>query len=164
MHFREASTGVETLEALLLTSVKIGMWQYTGTGEHIESFDCTPLDGSSNTSHTPTGLTADWTGSISVADITPQVAVLVKSVTAVRGRSHRGRSFLPWCAESVNTAGTLSESTRASMEVAWNLFRTTMATGGWAPVVASYKLAEATDITNYHVEPITATQRRRLKR
>jgi hypothetical protein len=103
-------------------------------------------------------------GPVSAGDITPQVCVLLKAITGTRGRSHRGRSYLPWVAESLNTAGVYSESSRASQEVAWNVFLSAMKTGGWTPVVASYTLAVATDITNYQVETITATQRRRLKR
>lgn len=164
MHFRESGTGVELLSAALLAHVSSGMWQQTDQTSHISSLDITALDGSALTQHLSTGSTAAFSGNGVSTDPIPQVAVLVKHITGVRGRSHRGRSYLPWLVESLQSKGQYLESTRASQEVAWGVFLSSMRTDGWDPVVASYTLASAEDITSYVVEPLTATVRRRQKR
>lgn len=164
MHFREGATGVEDLSVALTNNIKGPMWQHTSSNSIIDSWDVTPLDGGGLTSHVLAPTTADFHGQQAAGDILPQVCALVKHVTGTRGRSHRGRSYLPWMAEIIDSNGLIDPGNVATGQAAWSAFLHAMQLEQWNPVVASYTLAEATDITAYVYERPSATQRRRMKR
>lgn len=164
MHFREGSTGVLALSAAIDSHVTAGMWQQTTANQVIQSLDLTPLDGSGLTQHFITGSGVKYSGDLSGGDYIPQGCMLVKNLTGVRGRSHRGRVYLPWVAESVQSNGTLTAANVASCTTAWNTFLAAMRADEWAPVVASYTLGTAEDTIAFTVEPKMATQRRRMHR
>ena len=86
--------------------------------------------------------------------------------TAHRGRSHRGRIFLPFIAEDVSTKGVLTGSVAAATTTAWNTFQAALEAhgGGWQVDVASYKLATSEIVTNFICESMLAVQRRRQER
>lgn len=164
MHFREGSTGVLDLSAAIDSHVSAAMWQQTTANQVIQSLDLTPLDGSGLTQHFITGSGVKYSGELSGGDYIPQGCMLVKNITGVRGRSHRGRIYLPWVAESAQSNGTLSGSGVSSMTAVWNNFLAAMRTDEWAPVVASYTLGTAEDTIAFTAESKMATQRRRMRR
>jgi hypothetical protein len=128
------------------------------------TIEVTPLDGTSPTLlHNMTSIHKTGGGG---GQPVPQVACLVKLVTGLRGRSHRGRIFLPFASESEMDSGSFDATDAGVMQTAWGNFETALAA---LPkpielVVASYKLAEAFSVTAVSVELETATQRRRQTR
>jgi hypothetical protein len=94
----------------------------------------------------------------------PQVACVVKLTTTERGRSKRGRIFLPWVNEGIADQGTMTASRVTSMQTAWTTFLSDMSTNNCPVVVASYKLASSAIVQAATVESLFATQRRRQPR
>lgn len=164
MHFRQVVDTPVLITVALEGAVTADMWSATTTNTTIGSLDITKLDGGSLTQHYVTSGAPKWVGTQTAGDISPQVAALVKHVTGVRGRSHRGRSYLPAVAETANSNGTIVPGVVTELQTGWNNFLDAMTGADWAPVVASYLLATAEPITNYVVEALTATQRRRMHR
>lgn len=97
-------------------------------------------------------------------DAIAQCSTLVKLTTPLRGRSHRGRIYLPFTGEGNVTEGKLSGGGFVSQGTAWTAFIAAMVADASDIVVASYKLATMETVTGVLVETITATQRRRLDR
>lgn len=164
MHFYKAGGDPVTLTALLDASVSANMWGQTSSSSSIYQVNVTPLDGSSVTfPYTP--LTpAKWKGTVSSLEYTPQVSAVVKMLTGKRGRSYRGRVFLPWCIEDVTKSGLILAATQATMNTAWVAFRTAMDTGGYPLHVASYKLATSEKVVAVLAETNTGTVRKRWHR
>ena len=132
----------------------------------INEIDITPLDGTSATFTGATGGGLQWTGSAG-GDFVPALACVVKLQTASRGRSHRGRIFLPFVGEAENVNGVLNAGDVATMQTDWNAFLAAVKVDATTPanlMVASYKLALAFGVVNANVEGIGATQRRRQGR
>jgi hypothetical protein len=124
-------------------------------------FTVLPLDGSSVAAvGNPNAL---WKGNRSSTPL-PSTAALLKLTTAKRGRSYRGRLFLPFVAESRADGGLLPAA--LSQTAAWVLFSNNL--HAYAPLlslaVASYRHATAEAVTNLAVELALATQRRRQSR
>jgi hypothetical protein len=94
----------------------------------------------------------------------PQVAAIVKFLTAKRGRSYRGRIYIPFVAENTTTAGKLGPTPVANTTTAWIAFHTALTSATLDMCVASYKNATQEPIIALACETYTATQRRRLKR
>jgi len=94
----------------------------------------------------------------------PQVSALVKLTTNERGRSKRGRIFLPWVNEGIADQGTLTSTRQTAMQSAWNTFISDMSTNNCPVVVASYKLASSAIVQTLFVESLLATQRLRQPR
>jgi hypothetical protein len=132
----------------------------------VQSVSITPLDGVSATVEFLTPGTGDWVGGSSGQPI-PQQANLIKLSTGLRGRSFRGRLFLPWVAENATSNGSIGSSLATTITTAWTAFQTALqadADGPYELVVASYKLASAHTVTAVGAEPETGTQRRRQSR
>lgn len=149
------ATAVESVSSNLLGGVSEA-WS-------VRSFDVTPLDGISATVTVPTDGTALWDG-IAGPEYFPQAATLIKLTTGVRGRSGRGRVFLPGAAESVYDQGTLNESVRSDVTLAWLDLQAELTVAGLAIHVASYKNESASIASGLLCESKVATQRRRNKR
>lgn len=107
-------------------------------------------------------------GQVAGDPVSPQVAVLVRKITAAGGRRNRGRMYWPGVSRtSVFSDGRLSSTELAS-------FNTTVATlksnlvalAQVADLVVLHSSAPFTPtvITDLDVHPFVATQRRRLKR
>jgi hypothetical protein len=130
----------------------------------IQSVDITPLNGTSPTqTFVAFDDNAQWTGEAS-GEFVPALSALVKLQSAVRGRSHQGRLFLPFVGESKNNDGALTGTTAADMTGEWDNFANDLVGSDFAIVVASYKLETASQAVNIAVEPLLATQRRRQTR
>jgi hypothetical protein len=124
----------------------------------------TPLDGSSVTFPYITPVVTHWHGPQTTQDVSPQVAGLIKLVTAKRGRAYRGRVYLPNVSEAAQAAGQVDSTTVANTTTAWAAFVAAMASAGTHLCVASYKNATQETVVAAAMEHYIATQRRRLKR
>jgi len=161
MHFNHDWSKPQEVADAIAAHVNTSMWAQTEHNSVIHQLTVTPLDGSSASLVVPTDLSTKWQGAGSPAEIVPQVAALIKFTTALRGRSHRGRVFLPWCCETTLADGKLLTSTRDVLNTNWLTFIQGMQTALITPVVASYKLATAAAVMSHQAELVTATQRRR---
>jgi len=164
MHFRQASTNPAALAADLDASISNLLWNFQDSHAKITEIDITPLDGSSTTFPYVTGSGADYTGFSSSHDVIPQGAAIIKMVTAKRGRSYRGRVYLPWVAETFSTNGVLDATTVTNVTNAWVAALASWAAAGPQLVVASYLHQTAEDVIAILCESMLATQRRRLHR
>lgn len=133
-------------------------------GARFDSLSITPLDGASATTLFPLSGSASQFAGTASGDPIPQVAGMVKLTTGLRGRSFRGRLFLPFTGEAVVDAGFVASGTVASMQTAWDTWMANVIAAGAELVVASYKLAVATSVESIFVETATGTQRRRQQR
>lgn len=151
---------------LLQDTITTNMWASTGIGAVIQSVDILPLDGVTATQNFVTGGGAQWGGG-GVGQIMPAVATIVKLTTPHRGRSYRGRVYVPFTSEAAAAAGVLDPGTQALQFTDWTLFPQNLGLDATTPselVVASYKLALATDVSAVSVESFFGTQRRRQGR
>jgi hypothetical protein len=165
MHFRAATSGVAPTD--VATSIST-----VSAGAFIDSLDVTPLDGSSAAVLFPLGNVAPFVGH-QPGDMVPNVAVIAKYTTGLRGRDNRGRSFLPFIGEGAITNGFLLGPSQAAMETAWRNFEAALTTAVPVPlhhVVASYDRAHAgagahaNNVTTMFIELALGTQRRRQSR
>jgi hypothetical protein len=164
LHFRASGLNPATLATALDAHITTAMWSFQNTNSKVAQINITPLDGSSVTFPFVTGGGAKYTGSGGGLDMMVQVCNIVKLVTGKRGRSYRGRLYLPWVAEGKQTDGTLDATTVTACDTAWIAFHTAMTAAGADLVVASYTLATAEDVVGVIVERSVATQRRRVQR
>lgn len=163
IHVRGTTGGAPGAFTALDGAVNASMWQGSPSNCGIRQVTIQALDGISAAIPFDTLLPAKWKGTGS-AEYIPQVSVLIKSTTLRRGRSFRGRTFLPFTGENVQVNGTLQGTFAANITDGWGTFLGDMNTAGWEPVIASYKLAVATGIDSYECENETATQRDRQER
>lgn len=164
MHFRKSASDPSTVFATIDANVTAAMWEVAPAHGHISSVVVTPLDGGSVSFPVNTGSGAKWSGPITGGLGTPQVCALVKTLTAKRGRSYRGRIYIPWASEQNVTNGRVDSGNVTAGQSAWEAFVSDMAGDGCDLVVASYKLATAEDVIAVLFERDVATQRRRNHR
>lgn len=167
-HVRNA-TGFPNSPAVFSTldaHAAIGMWGAVSTTYRVSQITITPLDGITASDQVTVPAVAKWTGNNS-GDAIPNMANLIKLRTAKRGRSYRGRLYLPMVSETVQVNGTISSGAVTSIDTAWNTFITAIGTDATFPLtmgIASYKLASFEPILGAVCEGVGATQRRRLSR
>jgi len=118
----------------------------------------TPLDGSS--ASTVLALAATGSGT---TDLLPgETCPIITLRTAIRGRSYRGRVYLP---AQHDTSQTSSGGVATGVIVAYNLqlagFLAALTGINWQWVVASYLLSQATPVTAALLRNYYAAQRRR---
>jgi hypothetical protein len=164
MHFRAPGGSAASVWTALDANVTAAMWGPSTVDDQVTTATITPLDGTSNSVVHNIATVARWSGAQTTGDIIPQVAALVKLTTAFRGRSHRGRLFIPFPAETKVSLGTLDGTVRTTANTAWSTFVTNMAAAGVHLCVASYKYASSSDVTGAVMENLLATQRRRQLR
>lgn len=163
IHMRAPSMTADDVWTAFDAHVAKEMWNAVSNLATIDVVRITPLDGTSVTLEHHPPAAAKYTGN-STGEAIPQMAAIIKFLTALRGRSHRGRIFLPFVAESGQNTGTLDDGQVAAMQSGWVTFRAAMALEGITLVVASYKLVSATDVDISIAEQFTGTQRRRMQR
>lgn len=101
--------------------------------------------------------------------ITPNVAVLVRKTTALGGRAGSGRMYWPGLLEgNVNGAGVLEGHVVAGLQDAFNAFWLSLETLNVPPMLLHGPGSPVSDdfptvITAFNVDPVVATQRRRLR-
>lgn len=139
------------------------MWNAVNVDTACVEVDVTPLDGLGATVSFLTGAPTKWQGH-AAGDPVPAVACVVKHSTGLRGREYRGRTFLPFVGEDVQTAGTLDPTTVAVAQGDWTRFLADFQAEGANLTVASYKLQLQTIVLNSTVEIACGTQRRRQER
>jgi hypothetical protein len=168
IHTKSAASAVASdVMELLDDTVTSNMWPSVATGCHVDDVAITPLDGTSATAHFSPGTPGNWTGGAGSAEYEPQISVIVKLTTLHRGRSFRGRVYLPFTAESVVSKGAVDPTIAGDITTAWQTFVGALEsdpTTSSSLVVASYKLAVATDVISVLGEAEAATQRRRQGR
>lgn len=99
-----------------------------------------------------------------------QVAAVVSLRTAKRGRSYRGRVYIPGVPSSfLGSANSLSSTARAALTTVWANLYFNLAAASFTPQVLSRQennvrrtIGVATPINNFTVNLILGTQRRRL--
>lgn len=161
IHVTLSSSTAASIFTLLDSNVDAALWECIPPNASIHQVDITPLDGTTATQSFPTGSPAKWSGGSGAEEYIPQASSLVKLTTATRGRSHRGRIFLPYVGEGNQVNGTLDAGQVATWQASWTEFLEDL---GGALVVASYKLSSVSSVTSVLCENKTATQRRRQSR
>lgn len=118
---------------------------------------------------------ADIVG-LGAATVLPQnCALLVRKRTASAGRRNRGRFYVPIFGileSAVSQIGVISGGDVSGQQTGWDAFHTALTSGGAHPLTPVILHSDGgvtapgapTVITSFHVEPIIATQRRRLRR
>lgn len=99
--------------------------------------------------------------------MTPQVSYLFRKNTVHPGRHGHGRMYLMGCDEtSVDGSGKVSSGKQTGLQTAMDTFLSDMATlvAPILPVLLHYDTTSPYAISSIAIEPIVATQRRRLKR
>jgi len=163
MHILRSGTTASVIASSVDANVTAAMWGCVWPTATVNHISVTPLDGSSATYQLNTS-GAKWTGSAAAGDPIIAAAAMIKLTTSLRGRSNRGRLYLPFVCESVQQGGTIIAGTVTSMQTAWNSFLTAMVAAGSQPVVASYLHAVQHPVAAYTVETFLGTQRRRQTR
>lgn len=146
-------------------NVTADMWGSIGAGVSVVEVVVTPLDGSTaSTAYTATG--AQWGVGRGIGQFLPAGACLVSLRTLLRGRSNRGRVYVPFLSESANINGGIDPTYVAVIQPAWDAFRAALIANDFPMelVVASYKLSTAESVVVSQVESVAATQRRRQGR
>src|SRR5215813_3979165 len=138
IHVKNGSANAGEVATELDTHVAAGLWEIQDSHAHVYEVDVTPLDGSGVTYPLTTGNPAKWSGVSSDHQVMPQVANVVKLVTAKRGRSYRGRVYLPWVHEAAQENGLLVSGDLAIAQTAWETFLDAMDSAGFPLQVASY--------------------------
>lgn len=161
MHFFAPATTAEEVADAIQSAVTGDMWLSAVSTAAIDTLHVTPLDGSSATYiYSTTG--DNFVGSAE-GDYSPASAVVVAFQTSKRGRSYRGRAYIPFTAEGAISDGSLGGSTASDMQNAWQSFVDGL-TSPVVSVVASYKHSTVQDITTCSVANAIGTQRRRQTR
>lgn len=97
----------------------------------------------------------------------PQLAWLVRKVTALGGRAGRGRLYWPGLPEAaVGETGIIVSASVVAMQTAMDTFLSELQGAGLPPVVLHAEgspLSTPTPITDFVVQSLCATQRRRVR-
>lgn len=162
MHFTRPTGSSDELMADLESNITVAMFQCVSSDASVSKVTITPLDGSTASSeYVPES--GFWHGGATSGGI-PNTCIVVKWLTAQRGRSHRGRTFLPFGAEGLFSNGFFAAENIGNMQDAWDTFLAAMVTDTSSPVVASYTLIDSDLVTQFLVEEAAGTQRRRQTR
>jgi hypothetical protein len=168
IHIHTAAAGKSAADVFENLNDDMGSnaWLTVSSTAVVESVSITPLDGVSATVTFAPTVPAHWTGG-QAGDFSPATSTLIKETTSLRGRSHRGRIYLPFTGESVMSNGIIDPTTVATMSTEWNALQGVLAADALTPMsicVASYKLATQIAVDTFFVEGVAATQRRRQGR
>jgi hypothetical protein len=139
------------------------MWVGMADSAALTGFELTPLDGVSASLHHTLSTEIAGQGD---GQFIPNVAMVITHRTATRGRSARGRSYVPFIAESGFTDGHFGGDVDTLAGPAWNAFRMSLE-GLTTPiqfVVASYKHSDTHAVVQSDQQHFAGTQRRRQSR
>lgn len=108
-------------------------------------------------------------GDLTANQLPNNVTVVIKWITAKRGRSYRGRTYYPCLTETMAVGNRLTVEGVAAVGGAAGALFTAATDAQWWPVVVSYcanktwrTTAEVTRITAYSLNEVLDSQRRRL--
>lgn len=164
MHFKKTGSDALTVAGIIESHMNSGLLAHTSQHSAITSVDVTPLDGSTLTLPYKPVTAANWDGGVTSTSILPQVACVIKLRTQKRGRSFRGRVFLPWVCEEAVIQGKIEASNVANMTTAWTTFLAAMGSDSCNLGVASYLHSTFEPVVLATCENFTGTQRRRNAR
>lgn len=106
-------------------------------------------------------------GTGTVGSPSVNTAVLVRKQTALGGRRHRGRMFVPpfnLPEDDIQVSGQLGLIYQAAQQTRWNAFFTALAADNLEPhLYHSHPDDLPTSITSFAVQSLAATQRRRMR-
>ena len=162
MHFRSSALSASEVGALIVASATETMFAPMVSTAGAATASITPLDGISATEEY--GLEVPPFVGTTEGDWVPAASVIVSLYTTKRGRSYRGRIFLPFIGEAAISDGILETPSPPTLNDAWVDFLSAMLAGGAPIVVASYKLAVATNVNATITQSFLGTQRRRQTR
>lgn len=111
--------------------------------------------------------TVRTTGTGTGSPLTTNTAILGKKNTARGGRKGRGRFFIPGIQVSeidVDETGLILEAERVKVQITWDSWLSAQAATPFLPVLLHSDGGPGDSITSLTIEPIVATQRRRLRR
>lgn len=160
MHFSTDTLTSSQLATQLNIAASTNMFAGISNDMHCSTCSITPLNG---TAATQDFALSDWNGA-QLGQAVPAAAHVITLRTGIRGRSHRGRIYLPGVAEDVMDNGLILGASNDSAQAAWTTFLTDIAAAGANLVVASYTLETADDVTTVHAQQVVGTQRRRQSR
>jgi hypothetical protein len=148
------------MDAALSVGQTNGMFEGLSTLLSCVQIDILPLDG---TSPTFSKTISTITGGGGSGEYTPAVAAVVSLKTGQRGSRGRGRFYGGPIPEAGQENGVLNATRVTDMTTGWNAFVAALIAGSPSLhlVVASYKHADAHDVTSIRVDSILGTQRRR---
>jgi len=162
MHFSGPGKTAANVQTALLAHVDARMFAPVRNSCDVKNATITPLDGS--TASLVTGPMAGWVGGATTGDTIPGTSAVVSLRSALRGRSNRGRVFLPFISESAQADGLLVGGYITDLLAGWGAFATAMAAAGIALGIASYKNANWHQATTVLIDTRCGTQRRRQER
>lgn len=115
----------------------------------------------------PSAVAPIGVGSLTGDLVSPNVAVLVRKLTASGGRAGRGRFYWPFIQEAaVDSSGAIGSSTLDLYQGVFTAFRNALEANDVPPVLlhgAASPITEPSSITAFTVDGRVATQRRRLR-
>jgi hypothetical protein len=164
IHVHKSSSNPAAIATILDNAATPNMWRAQGSHSKVGQINVTPLDGSSVTYPYPPATPAHWVGTQTANTPVPNVTNLVKLLTSKRGRSFRGRVFLPWTDEAAINGNLLDTGFAALITTAWVAFHTALTAATTDLVVASYVLAQQNAVAALASETSIGTMRRRLAR
>jgi hypothetical protein len=162
IHTLHAGSTAAAEAAVVDAAAPTTMQRIATSGAIVQDIAVTPLDGTSATVHRAT-TGGGWGGQMS-GDWIPNASPVISLQTGLRGRSHRGRVYLPFCAETAISDGRLVSPNSANLVTSWIAFQANLVSAGSQLVVASYKTSSAHAVTGITCLAAVGTQRRRQTR
>lgn len=165
-HVQGTGPGQETAAATALQTA----WKITGgpLGQFDNKYTLVEFE-AVDLSSTSGGIAviADTTAGTRAAQSTAgrQTAALITYNGTTRSRSQRGRTYLgPLYEPDIDVDGaSLAAGVVTGLTARWTAFRTSLTGSNFPLVIASRKLMQSYAVTSFRVEPVIATQRRRLR-
>lgn len=103
-------------------------------------------------------------GAVSGSCDPPNTAWLIHKITATGGRRGRGRMFIPGVfAANTNDAGVIDSGTFTALTSSWDAFYEDLVSNNVPPALLHSDSTPPYAITGLTVDPVVATQRRRLR-
>lgn len=110
--------------------------------------------------------TTNQAGPLGAQPASPQVALLVRKLTGVRGRENRGRNYWPGMVyeSDVDQAGVINTAQRNGFQGFFDAWYSALNTLECEPYLLHTASSDPTLILGFDVDAVVATQRRRLRR
>lgn len=155
-------TGTDVYNAID-AHVTSNMWTPVAASASVVTVTTTKLDGSAASIDHATASPAKWTGQ-GGTDLILQGCQVVTLRTGFRGRSRRGRVYLPWIAEVDQDNGVINVGNVTAVQTGWAAFLTAMKAAGYPLHVCSRLHNDSIEVVSVTAQPYLKTQRRRTRR
>jgi hypothetical protein len=156
-------TGTDVYNALN-ANVTQNMWCGTTNAAAVATVITTKLDGSAASISHNTGSPAKWKGQTGAVNGILGAACVVTLRTGFRGRSRRGRIYLPWIDEAAQNDGVITPAAVTSSQTAWDTFVAAMVAAGYPLHVCSRLHDDSVQMVSVTVQGNVKSQRRRNRR